>query len=246
MGSRQTLLIGTLLVVVLLVGTALGATLARPAPAQAQAGVGGMRQVTVFGRGEVRVAPDMATVQIGVETSAPTTQEALAQNSAQAQAIIERVRQLGIAERDVQTSGFNIYPTYDEQGRSVTGYTVSNMVLVTIRDLDQAGALLDQVVQAGANRVYGVSFGISDPAEAEAQARAAAMQNARERAEQLAQGGNASLGAVLVISEAIGSGPVVPFPVVMADKAMEGGMAVPMQAGEQVVSLQIQVTYELR
>lgn len=244
MESRQTLLIGTLLIVVLLIGTIVGATLVRPA--QAQAGVGGLRQVTVFGRGEVRVTPDMATVQIGVETNAPTTQEALAQNSAQVQALIERVRQLGIAERDVQTSGFNIYPTYDQQGRSVTGYTVSNMVLVTIRDLDQAGALLDQVVQAGANRVYGVSFGISDPAKAEAQARTAAMQNARERAEQLAQSGNANLGAVLVISEAIGNGPIVPLPAMMSDKVAEGGMAVPVQAGEQVISLQIQVTYELR
>lgn len=242
-----SLLAGALLVAVIALGALAGFALTRPSAAQAQAvGVPGMRQITVVGSGEARVAPDMATVQIGVETTAPTTQEALAQNTAQAQAIIDQVRQLGVAERDVQTSGFNIYPTYDNEGRQVTGYTVSNMVSVTIRDLAQAGALLDQVVQAGANRVYGVGFGVSDQAAVMAQARAAAMADAKARADQLAGAGSASVGQVLVITENVGAAP--PVPVMMADARAEmaAGAPVPVQAGEQAFTVQVQVTYELR
>lgn len=238
---------GALLVIALAAGAFAAVALNRPAAAQAQGtGVAGMRQITVVGNGEARVAPDMATVQIGVETSAPTTQEALAQNTAQAQAIIDQVKQLGVADKDVQTSGFNIYPTYDNEGRSVTGYTVSNMVLVTIRDLAQAGALLDQVVQAGANRVYGVSFGISDPKAAQAQARDAAVADARARADQLAQAGGAGVGMVLVISENIGGAVPVPMPMMDARAEAVGSAAVPVQAGEQTISAQVQITYELR
>ncbi|NTV65092.1 MAG: SIMPL domain-containing protein, partial [Oscillochloris sp.] len=209
MENRNSTLIGTLAGALLIAVLALGALgmalIGRPATAQAQSdGVTGMRQVTVVGSGEVKLAPDAANVQIGVETTAPTTQEALAQNSTQAGAIIEQIKNLGVAEKDIQTSGFTIYPTYSDDGRQVTGYTVSNQVSVTIRDLAQAGSLLDQVVQAGANRVYGVSFMLADPAAALAQARDAAVANARARAEQLAKGSGASVGQVLVISENIG------------------------------------------
>jgi uncharacterized protein YggE len=239
-------LAGALLIAVLALGAIAGFAFARPSSAQAQSvGVTGMRQVTVVGQGESRVAPDMASVQIGVETTAPTTAEALAQNNTQAQAIIDQVKQLGVEEGDIQTSGFNIYATYDNDGRTVTGYTVSNTVNVTIRDLAQAGALLDQVVQAGANRVYGISFGVSDPKAAQAQARAAAVADARARAEELAQAAGAQLGTVLVISENIGSGPVVPFPAMGRAEAADMG-AVPVQTGEQVIGASIQVTYELR
>jgi uncharacterized protein YggE len=236
-------LAGALLIAVLALG-AIGATLlTRPSTAQAQA-VGGMRQITVVGNGEVKVTPDTAGVQIGVETTAPTTQEALAQNTAQATAIIEKIKALGVAEKDIQTSGFNIYPTYDTDGRQVTGYTVSNQVNVTIRDLAQAGNLLDQVVQAGANRIYGVSFTVADPAAALAQARDKAVVDAKARAEQLAKGTGATVGQVLVVTENVGAGPVVPMP--MMDRAAAAGAAVPVQAGEQSYTAQVQITFELR
>ncbi|MBP1464318.1 SIMPL domain-containing protein [Candidatus Chloroploca sp. M-50] len=251
MQTRSTTLIGVLLGAVLVLALAGGAfaamSLQQPTPAQAQAGVAGMRQITVIGNGEVRVAPDMATVQIGVETSAPTTQEALAQNTAQAQAIIDQMKQLGIDDKDLQTSGFSISPTYDTNGRAVTGYQVSNMVMVTIRDLDNAGTLLDQVVQSGANRIYGINFGLSDLKTAQAQARDAAILDGRDRADQMARTSGATLGTVLVITENVGSAS--PFP--MLDMAMSArgealGAPVPVQPGEQVITAQVQLTYELR
>lgn len=251
MEPRTTTLVGVLagalLVAVLALGALAALTFARPAPAQAQSiGVPGMRQVTVVGQGEVRITPDLATVQLGVESAAPTVQEALAQNTAQAQAIIDQIKTLGVADKDIQTSSFNIYANYSNEGRTITGYTVSNIVMVTIRDLQQAGDLLDRVVQVGANRVYGISFGLSDPSAAQAQARDAAMADARARADQYARAGSAALGSVLVITENLGSGPIVPVAAAMRGEGAQAGAPVPVQAGEQLITAQVQVTYELR
>lgn len=214
--------------------------------ATAQPGVSNMPQIVVIGTGEVKVEPDIAIITIGVETKAPTTQEALAQNSAQAQAIIERIRQMGVEAKDIQTTGINIYPFYDEQGQNIIGYTVSNMVNVTIRNIAQAGDLIDQVVQVGANRLYGVSFGVSDTEAVMAQAREAAVANARARAEQMARASGTSLGRVLFITENFGASPI-PVPM-MADAygAPAARSAPPVQPGQQTYSATVQITFELR
>lgn len=242
------------LLTIILAFTAMIAVLALAAvgllrPAQtvtAQPGVSNMPQIVVIGTGEVKVEPDIATITIGVETKAPTTQEALAQNSAQAQAIIDRIRQLGVEAKDIQTTGLNIYPFYDEQGQNIIGYTVSNMVNVTIRNIAQAGDLIDQVVQVGANRLYGVSFGVSDTEAVMAQAREAAVANARARAEQMARASGASLGRVLFITENFGASPI-PVPM-MADAygAPAARSAPPVQPGQQTYSATVQITFELR
>ncbi len=239
-------LAGALLIAVLAIGAISAALLARPATAQSQAiGVPGMRQITVVGTGEIKVAPDTANVQIGVETTAPTTQEALAQNTAQASAIIAQIKKLGVDEKDIQTSGFNISPTYSNDGRQVTGYSVGNQVSVTIRNLAQAGTLLDQVVQAGANRIYGVGFTVADLDATLAQARDKAVANAKARADQLAQASGSTIGLALVITENVGSSPVPPL--AMMDRAVvTGGAPVPVQAGTQSYSAQVQITYELK
>lgn len=237
------ILAGALLVALLALAATLGILFTRPVEAQIAPALNA-RQVTVVGTGEVKGTPDTAQIQIGVETNATTTQEALAQNNNQAAAIIARLKELGVAEQDIQTSNFNIAATYDEQGRQVTGYTVSNVVTVTIRSLDQTGALLDQVVQVGANRIYGISFSVEDPSALIAQARDQALNEARAKATQLAQGSNASVGQVLVITENIGATPV-PMPAMARSEAAQGAANVPVQTGEQSFSAQVQVTFEL-
>ncbi len=206
-------------------------------------GVPAMRQVTVVGHGEVKAQPDTATVQIGVQTQAADAKDALAQNTQQTQAVQAKLKDLGIADKDMQTSNFSINPMYNNDGRQVTGYTVSNMVSVTIRNLDQAGTLLDQVVQAGANSIYGINFNVSDPESVLNQARTQAIQNAQARASQLAQAAGASMGEVLVITENVGQSPVVPL---MARDSAAAGSAAPIQAGEQTLSVDVQVTFALR
>lgn len=221
-----------------------GVLYARPAVAQSSVGVPGMRQVTVQGHADVAGTPDTATVQIGVETEAATAAEALAQNTQQAQAIIQKLKDLGVAEKDLQTSNFSIYPVYGPEGRQITGYHVTNAVAVTVRNLGQAGSLLDQVVQAGANSIQGISFSVSDPKALLDQAREQAMVDARSRAELLAKAGGGTVGQVLVISETPLVSPPMPMQMKQADVAQAS--AVPMQPGEQRFGVDVQVTYSLQ
>jgi uncharacterized protein YggE len=204
-----------------------------------------MRQVTVVGHGEVKGAPDTATVQIGVETEAATAKDAQAQNSAQAQAVQDQLTKLGVDAKDLQTSNFSINPTYGTDGRQVTGYRVSNMVTVKIRQLDQAGTLLDQVVQAGANSVYGVSFSVENPEALLDQARKAAIENAKARATQLAGASGSAIGDVLVISENVGAQPI-PMPMLARAEGAQADQAAPVQPGEQSFNVDVQVTFGLR
>jgi hypothetical protein len=215
---------------------------ARPAAAQSTAAPTTPRQIVTIGTGEVRGTPDTASVQIGVETTAATTQEALARNNSQLNALIAKLKELEIAEKDIQTSNFSIYPTYDNNGREVTGYTVNNSVTVVIRNLARAGTLLDDVVEVGANRIYGISFSVADPAALLAQAREQAVADARLRAAQLAKASGGTVGAVLLVSESIGASPM-PVPQ-MADRAESAGA--PIQAGEQAFAASVQVTFELK
>ncbi len=252
---RKTILAGALagaLAVVLLLTLALFAP-ADGAQAQNQGGNqngnGGsvlVRQVTVVGVGEVNASPDTAHVQMGVETEAKTAQEALRQNTIQATRVISQLEELGVAKKDIQTSNFNISSVYDNNGRKVTGYRVENTVSVTIRDMEQAGELLDEVVSMGANRIYGISFSVEEPEDILAQAREKAMDNALERATQLAKAGGASVGQVLIITENIGSAPQ-PMPMMARGFAESDAMsAAPVEPGQQAFLVQVQVTYELK
>jgi uncharacterized protein len=247
MTRRIGITIGVVAAVLLLAVLAglVGLLYARPVTAQTSAGVPGMRQVSVVGHGEVKGAPDTATVQIGVETEAATAKDALAHNSAEAQAVQEKLTKLGVDAKDIQTNNFSINPTYGSDGRQVTGYHVSNMVTVKIRQLDQAGALLDQVVQAGANSIYGMSFSVENPEALLDQARKAAIENAKARATQLAGASGAAIGDVLVINENVGAQPI-PMPMMARAEGAPADQAAPVQPGQQTLSVDVQVTFGLK
>jgi hypothetical protein len=244
MQNRMLTIFGTVITLLLIVILAIVASQSLTGAAQAQpTTVTGARQVTVVGQGEAKGTPDTAYVQIGVKTEARTTEEALEQNNTQVGAIIEQIKQQGVAEKDIQTSNFSINPRYDDDRQRVIGYQVNNMVAVTIRNLEQTGTLLDQVVQVGANRVYGINFGVDDPSALQEQARDEAVADARAKAEQLAQASGARVGQVLVITENVGAQSPIPG---MPRRAEEEASTVPIQTGEQTVSTQVQVTFELR
>ena len=246
MNGRWVNWIVAALVAVLVVGAAtLGAVLARPATTRAAQTTGGVvRQITVVGTGEVKAAPDQATVQIGVQTQGEAARDALTENNAKMAALIEQLKQLGVAEKDIQTSNFSISPTYNNDGRVVTGYQVNNMASVTIRYVAAAGDLLDKIVSAGANTVWGISFGIGDPKALQSAARDAAIADARTRAEAMAKAAQGTVGQVLSISENIGQ---VPQPLLMQGGAGAAAAdSVAVAPGEQAVTAQVQITYELR
>lgn len=227
------------------------APLAEATPAAA--GEGPVRTVTVIGRGEVKAQPDTANTNIGVEVTAATVDEAMAQAKTRMAALLDALKALGIAEKDIQTSNFSVYferssadvpaPRAEGGDPPIAGfYRVSNMVQVTIRDLEQVGEVLEVAVKAGANNIWGINFSVSEPAALEAQARENAVLDARARAEALAKLHGVELGSVVAVSEVIGGASPV---FAEAAKALGGGGA-PVEPGELTLSTQIQVVYAIQ
>jgi len=194
----------------------------------------------------VMLEPDIAMVTIGIQISKPTLPEAQSEATTQMTAIIDAIKAAGISENDIQTSNYsvNVLSNYDNTGTptEVIGYQVANQVNVTVRDLDKVSTLLEDVVAAGANTIYGITFGIEDPSDAQSQARAAAVADAKKRAEELAQAAGHTLGRVLSITEGIAQG--IPYYDGAQFATGKGGGA-PVQFGSTEVSVDVQVTYEL-
>jgi uncharacterized protein YggE len=204
--------------------------------------------ITVVGQGEASGAPDQAQVMIGVETLATTVQEATDTNQANVAAIMAALEEQGIAAKDIQTSNYSLWPEqrYDESGPTgITGYRVSNQVNVTIRDINRVGDVLGAAMDAGANSIYGVSFSVDDTAALEAEARAAAIADARTRAESLASLSGLELGDVQMISEVVGQ-PVMPYGG-GAYVAAESAVAAPgISPGQLNYNVQVQVTFGIK
>jgi uncharacterized protein YggE len=207
------------------------------------------RTITVTGNGVAYGAPDVATIQIGVQTRGSDPGQAVSDNNTRMEALIAAIEGLGIAEQDLQTTNFSVYvqQDYDPQtGRPLEtiNYVVDNTLSVTVRDTNRLGDVLTGAVDAGANTIHGVSFSVADVAALEAQARDKAVADARARAEQLAQAAGVTLDSILTLSENISGGQPIPFARDMAQAAVGG--AVPVQTGQVQVNLQVNLTYTIK
>src|ERR1700743_1193641 len=156
--------------------------------------------LTMTGHGEIKAVPDVATITAGVNTNAPTAAAALSANSARMNQVFGALRKLGIADRDIRTTGFSVSPQYtngdNNNPRHLTGYQVSNEVNVRLDDVTRTGAVLDTLVTAGANQMNGIDFDIADPAPALEKARIQAIADAKARAATYAQGARVALGSL--------------------------------------------------
>lgn len=240
--------IATVLVLGLALGMS-GLSFGSPAQAQEPAAPAATRFVTVVGQGKTNVVPDIATMNLGVMTSAPELDDAMSENTATMAAIQEALLAAGIAENDIQTTNYNIYLDEGYRGPEMQQnpvYRVSNMVLVKVRDLESVGQVLDAAVEAGANQIYGISFTVEDWSEAESVARAEAIADARARAEELASLAGVEVGEVLSISEVVGGGTIpYRFGAAIAEaQGLGGGGSI--APGELEFSTSIQVTYALQ
>ena len=205
------------------------------------------RSITVHGVGRISQTPDQATVVIGVETRAATAAAALTANSTKANQLIATLKSNGIAPKDIQTSNLSVYPQYDNQGRRITGYQVTNTVTATVKDLKNAGTLIDAAaaVAGDAFRVNGLSFSISDNAKPLASARAAAVADARAQADQLATAAGVKLGQLRTFSSSSSSVPTPVFRDVAAAKTMAADSAVPIEAGSQEVTAEVDLVFDM-
>jgi len=160
-------------------------------------------QVSVTGSGVVYVVPDIAYINVGVRSQGDTVADAMTANNAQAQAIKDTLVGQGVDEMDIQTSSFNVYPQsdYDFQGVITrTYFSVENNVYVTVRSLDNLGAILDAVAASGANTIYGISFDVVDKTEAQTSARQLAVDSAKTQAQELADAAGVTWGDIEYIS----------------------------------------------
>ncbi len=206
------------------------------------------RTITVNGEGIASAAPDMAVISIGVQSEGKTAAEALRQNSAEMSATIDKLKKLGVADKDIQTSGLSISPRYDyEKNRSappIVGYIASNTVTVRLRDLDKAGGVIDQAVQSGANSLGGISFTFADPQPLMDAARRDAVKQATAQAELLTDAAGVSLGRLITIQGGYASNPS-PQPV-RARMEMAADKAVPLEAGESAITASVTLVYEIK
>ena len=210
------------------------------------------RVINVSGQGEATAAPDVAYVSLGISTSGGDLQEAVDEANGIMEDIQSAVTELGIEEKDMRTQNFNVWmeEPRDEQG-NVSGqpiYHVDNMLRVTVHEIGKAGDVIGAGLNAGANEIRGLSFGIEDTSELEAEARTAAIADAKDRAEQLADGLGVTLGAPYVVNDSYGGGmPVVREAYGMGgDVMMDSAMIAPtISEGEMTVSVSVSVAYSI-
>ena len=199
---------------------------------------------------QVEADPDLVTVGAGVTTNAPTAVEALRLNSVEMRKVIDRLKALGVAERDIQTSGINLNPRYDfdqrQQRQIFQGYQAMNRVSVKLRNIDETGRVLDALVVAGATDLDGPRFSLEDDVAAKAEARSRAMERARMQSLEYARLAGYSGLRLLEVNETIsGRGePPMPMGRVVTMDVSEKASA-PVQPGRVATAVNVTVKYEM-
>ena len=236
-----------------------GAPSSAPRAVSVQASGSSQAGIWVSGEGTVSLEPDLALLNIGVESMKSTVAEARDEAARAMDAIVKVLSAQGVEDRDIQTRFFNISPRYEfreviDEGfrtnrRVLVGYQVSNTVAIKIRDLDATGDIIDEVVAAGGDavRINGISFTVEDPKPFMAQLREDAVKDALTKAEHFASLTKVSLGRLVFISESGGSIPQA--------RGFEGGFALAEAApafqstsisgGELELRMRVQVVFDI-
>jgi uncharacterized protein len=211
------------------------------------------RTLSVEGTAEMHIVPDTALVTTGVATDGDTAASALAANSAALAKVIEAIRAFGVESKDLQTSGLSLSPRYYRPEKPtandkprIIGYTAANEVTARVHDLGKLGDLLDKVTLAGANRIDGIGFVVTNQEGLLDDARRGAVADARKKAELYAAAGGFTLGKVMSLTEesAPGYRPVVRGRMVSGATALEQA-PVPVEAGEATLAVHVRVVYSL-
>ncbi|GAB1469664.1 SIMPL domain-containing protein [Chloroflexota bacterium] len=206
------------------------------------------RTLNVTGQGIVYLTPDIVYINIGVNTQRENASEAVDINKKQTTAVIQAIKDFGVDAKDIRTTNFSIWsnPLYDDLGQvKSSNYSVDNTVSVTVRDLDKLGDLLDAAIVAGANSIYSIQFDVEDKTEANKEARAQAVADAKLGAEELA----AVTGVELVSIDNISYYENGSTPYYMDGRGGGGESAassVPIQPGQLAISVTVNLTYSIK
>lgn len=205
--------------------------------------------LTVEGQGKVLATPDVAVAELSINVEAATASLAQNQANVKSNAVVAFLKGKGIEEKDIKTSGYNIYPQYDYvNGRSVLrGYQVTQSFTVKIRDMARANEALDGVVDAGVNQVGGISFQIDDPEKLKQEARQKAIDDAKQKASVLEGQLGVDLGHIVSFSESQDGFYPQPYMMREASGGVGGGGTAPaLPTGENEVIVNVSVTYQIR
>ena len=205
------------------------------------------RTITVSATGTAEAEPDQARITSGVTTEAQSAREALTGNSEAMSKVISALKAKGTEAKDIQTASFNVEPVFDysKEGQQprLRGYRVSNQVVVLVRDLGKLGAVLDDVITAGANQMQGLSFEVSKADTLKDEARKDAVANALRRAKLLAAAAGAEVGEVMQISEEVNTDGPVRF---SATRLAKADAAVPIERGTSTLEARVTATWALK
>jgi len=216
----------------------------------------GNSTISVSGTGIIKTEPNQAKVYLGVETQSRNVTEALEENSLKMQSIIKAIKKLGIPKDSIETTYFSVYPIrdYEKSGEDIIGYRASNEITVELHDLDKIGAVIEEAMNAGANKVRRIEFGLTEDKKREVKNEALkeACKDARTKADTIASGLGLKITRIATAresgtyvapyrTEVFGGEYAMPVPT-PAPKAISP----PIELKEVKVSATIDITYECR
>ena len=228
-------------------GGTFGVTLISNSPVSAASSAStGHATIEVTGTGTATGTPDTLTIQLAISTTADNATSALDNNNSEMKALEDVLTGAGVAKSDLQTSNLSLSPNYDSSG-TIKSYGVEDNLTVTIRNLSTSGAVIDAAAHAAGNdvQIQGISFSISDTSTLMKTARLQAMQNANAQASDLATGAGSSLGPVIKITDQEQSVNPPPREFGASLPMASSAAAVPVQAGSEQISVQVDVIYAL-
>lgn len=201
----------------------------------------------VTGEGKVTVSPDIALVTVGVQVNGQTVKAAQDEINAAINKVSEAVKKLGIDAKDIQTTNYNINPSYDyTNGQKITGYSASTNLQIKVRKLELANSVIDTATANGANQVGGISFNVDDPTKLENEARTKAVADAKKKAEDASKIAGFKLGRIVNYSEnQTGVPGPVPLRAMSIDKAI-GGTPTQVEPGSSEITVSVTLSYDIQ
>lgn len=208
--------------------------------------------ITIDGLGKVTAKPDVAIINLGVQSEGVSVKDTQKSNTLKMNAIVAAMKELGVADKDLQTSNYSLAPKIDwSNGRqNIIGYTISQMVTVKLRDLDKAGDVLSKAAELGMNQSGGIQFTIDEPKTLQERARTLAIEDAHKKAEQLAEQLGLKIVKVVTFSESGYGSPMPPVPMyakAQMNASLDAALPSPdIQSGSLDVTSNVNVTFEVR
>ncbi len=203
---------------------------------------------TVSAEGKVTTKPDIALINVGFTANSQTVSDVQNQANQTINKISADLKKLGVGEKDIQTTNYNLQPNYDYRSpvQKISGYVINVNLAVKVRDFNKINSVIDTATADGANQIGNLSFTVEDPEQFQSQARKVAIENAKKKASEIANESGISLGKIINVSEGVSQ---TPRPLMMtAEKTtgLGGGTPTQIEAGSSEISVTVTLSYETR